>query len=148
MQASGASTVRRMTTGRVEEPHAVFAQPELPLPGLAELDSIGRVELWLASQENGYDDPDVVSARLYLRDNDTRVERAKRWIRVRGIQERCTHEWGDLVHGGPETVWLLDEAAHALAEGLWLASLLCSHSACERHLAGILAFDEEGLLHG
>jgi hypothetical protein len=141
----GAPTVRRVTTGRSEEPQAVFAQPELPLPGVVALDAIGRVELWLSSQQNGDHDPDVVSARLYLRDNDTRVERARRWIRVREIHERCTHNWGVLVHGGTETIWLLDEAAHALAEGLWLASLLCSHSACERHLAGILSFDEDSL---
>ena len=40
---------------------------------------------------------------------------------------------------------MLDEAAEALVGGLWLASLLCSHAACERHLAGILAFDEDSL---
>jgi hypothetical protein len=90
-------------------------------------------------------DLDVVSAQLYLRDGDTRLKRAKRWIRVLEIQERCTHDWGVLIHGGGETQWMLDEAAEALVGGLWLASLLCSHAACERHLAGILTFDEDSL---
>lgn len=49
------------------------------------------------------------------------------------------------MHGGPETAFLLDEAANALVEGLWLASLLCSHAACERHLAGLLSMIEDSL---
>ncbi|MBZ5739763.1 hypothetical protein [Nocardioides mangrovi] len=61
------------------------------------------------------------------------------------IYEACTHEWGALVHGGMETMWLLDESAHAIVNGLWLSSLLCSHAACERHLAGLLLFHEESL---
>ncbi len=137
--------MRHVATGRSEEPRAIFSQPELPLPGVVPLDAIERVERWLSSRENDDYDPDVVSARLFLRDNDTRAERARRWIRVREIDERCTDSWGVLIHGGTEAVWLLDEAAGSLAEGLWLASLLCSHAACERHLAGILSFDEESL---
>lgn len=133
-------------TGRGnEEPQAVFAQPELPLKDVEALDAIRRVELWLSTQPNDPQDVDVISARLYLRDSDTRVQRARRWVRVLDINERCTNEWGVLMHGGPETGWLLDEAAHGLVEGHWLGSLLCSHAACERHLAGILTFDEESL---
>jgi len=134
-----------VTKGRFDEPQAVFAQPELPLRGIEALDAIRKVELWLSSQENGAHDLDVVSAHLYLSDNDTRVERAQRWIRVLEIDERCTHDWGVLVHGGAETMWLVNEAARSLVDGLWLASLLCTHSACERHLAGILSLDEDSL---
>jgi hypothetical protein len=42
-------------------------------------------------------------------------------------------------------MWLVNEAARSLVDGLWLASLLCTHSACERHLAGILSLDEDSL---
>jgi len=133
-------------TGRgSEEPDAVFGQPELPLEDVDALDSIQRVKQWLSVQPSDASDPDVVAAQLYLADNQSRMQRATRWARVHQIHERSNNEWGVLMHGGTETMWLLDEAAHGLVEGLWLASLLCSHAACERHLAGILAIDEDSL---
>lgn len=129
-----------------EEPQVVFAQPELPLQGVETLSAIQSVELWLARNGGADDDLNVVTAQLYLSDSESRLARARRWLLVREINERCTHDWGVLVHGGTESVWLLDEAAQALVDGLWLAALLCCHSACERHLAGILSMDE-GSLH-
>lgn len=134
-----------MTGGRSEEPQAIFGQPELPLEGVEPLDPIRRVELWLATQPEDFADLDGFSARLYLDDSDTRLQRAKRWFEIQEIDARCTYKWGVLLHGGTETSWLLGEAAHGLVQGLWLSSLLCSHAACERHLAGILAFDEHSL---
>lgn len=134
-----------MTTRGPEEPQIVFAQPELPLPDIVQLNAIQSVELWLARNDESNDDLHVITAKLYLADSDTRLLRARRWLQVREINERCTHDWGVLVHGGTESVWLLDEAAQALGDGLWLASLLCSHSACERHLAGIFSLDETSL---
>jgi hypothetical protein len=126
---------------------AVFGQLELPFQDLEPLDAMRRVELWLASQPQGHsDDADVIAARLYLADGASRAQRARRWQRIREVHERATYEDGGVgVHGGPETVFLLDEAASALVEGLWLASLLCSHAACERHLAGLLSLDESAL---
>lgn len=109
------------------------------------MNSIQSIELWLARNQESGDDLNLVTAQLYLADTDTRLLRARRWLLVREINQRCMQEWGVLVHGGTESVWLLDEAAHALVNGLWLASLLCSHSACERHLAGILSLYEESL---
>jgi len=138
-------TLDFVTIRKPEEPQVVFAQPELPLRGVEALSAIQSVELWLARSDDGDDDLNVVTAQLYLADSDSRLSRARRWLLVRDINERCMHEWGVLVHGGTESVWLLDEAAQALVDGLWLASLLCSHSACERHLAGILSLDEESL---
>jgi len=126
----------------------VFAQPELPLVGVDALSAKERVELWLSTGQKDDRDPEVVTARLYLHDADTRAQRARRWVRVREIYERNTNDWGVLAHGGPETVWLLEEAARALIEGVWLASLLCSHAACERHLAGMLAMVEDALPAG
>lgn len=134
-----------MTIRGPEEPWIVLAQPELPLSGVEALSAIQSIELWLARNESSGDDLNVLTAKLYLADAETRLSRARRWLRVRDINERCTHNWGVLIHGGTEAAWLLDEAAHALADGLWLASLLCSHSACERHLAGILSLDEQSL---
>jgi hypothetical protein len=83
------------------------------------------VELWLASQPQGLsDDTDVIAARLYLADGATRAQRAQRWQRILELHEGSTYEDGGVgVRGGPETVFLLDEAASALVEGLWLASL-------------------------
>jgi len=132
-----------VTIGRPEEPWAVFAQPELPLPGIEGLDAIQSVELWLARHEGGGDDLSVLTAQLYLADAETRLLRARRWLLVRNIDERCIHSWGVLHHGGPESVWLLDEAARALVGGLWLAALFCSHSVCERHLAGLVGLDDQ-----
>ena len=123
----------------------IFAQPELPLPGVEALSAIQSVELWLARNNESGDDLNLVAAQLYLTDAETRLVRARRWLLVREINERCTHEWGVLLHGGTESVWLLDEAAQAVVDGLWLTSLLSSHSASERHLAGILSLDEESL---
>lgn len=134
-----------VTTGRFLEPRAIFEQPEFPLPGVEPLGPIERVELWLSSRDPSDGDPDRFAGQLFLRDNDTRAERAQRWARVREVDQRCVHSWGLLLNGGPETSWLLAEASHALVHGLWLASLLCSHAACERHLAGILSVDEESL---
>ncbi|MGC4111770.1 MAG: hypothetical protein QM747_15400 [Nocardioides sp.] len=128
-----------------EEPHAIFGQPELPLADVDVLDAIQRVQLWLATHPDAVQDLDGLSARLYLKDNDTRVRRARRWLEIVEIDQRCSNQWGVLLHGGTETLWLLGEAAHGLVEGLWLASLLCSHAACERHLAGILEFSEDSL---
>ena len=128
-----------------EEPWVVFAQPELPLSGIEALNAIESVELWLARNEGSGDDLNVMTAQLYLADAETRLSRARRWLLVRDINERCMHSWGVLLHGGTESAWLVDDAAHALVDGLWLASWLCSHSACERHLAGILSLDEQSL---
>lgn len=139
-------TVAPVEAHRSEEPQAVFAQPELPFADLEALDAIQRVELWLSSQtKHAADSLDAIAAKLYLADNATRVIRAERWRLVMEIHERCTHDWGVMMHGGPETAFLLHEAATGLVEGLWLSALLCSHAACERHLAGLLSMDEESL---
>jgi hypothetical protein len=135
----------RVTTERFLEPRAIFDQPEFPLPGVEPLSPIERVELWLSSRDSSDIGVDCLGGQLFLSDNDTRGERAQRWARVREVDQRCMHSWGLLLNGGPETSWLLDEASHALVHGLWLASLLCCHAACERHLAGILSVDEESM---
>lgn len=124
----------------------MFAQTELPFVDLEPLSAIQRVELWLASRPAEVeDDVDVFAAQLYLLDSASRGPRAERWQQVTEIDARCSHNWGVMMHGGPETAFLLDEAASALIEELWLASLLCSHAACERHLAGLISMDEDSL---
>lgn len=139
-------TVEAVSDNGPEEPRAVFAQPELPFEDLEALDAVRRIEQWLASQPvEAENEVPVIAARLFLVDNASRMQRADRWREVSEINARCSHDWGVLMHGGPETVFLLDEAANALIEGLWLASLLCSHAACERHLAGLLSMDEDSL---
>lgn len=93
-----------MTHRGPEEPQIVLAQPELTLPGIAELNAVQSVELWLARNDESDEDLNSITAKFYLADSDTRLSRARRSLHVREIDERCMHNWGALVHGGSESV--------------------------------------------
>jgi hypothetical protein len=60
------------------------------------------------------------------------------WAAIRSTQALFYREHGWLIPGGAEAVWLYEEAERAFIDGLYLATLLCAHAACERALAGCL----------
>lgn len=120
-------------------PSEVFEQLQLPLEGVEPLTAEQMLDAWIQRAEVDADDVDLITAYLYKGDRESRRRRAARWRRILAIESKHSHDWGQLVHGGQEAVWLLDEAAMCLAYGLPLGALLCSHAACERHLAGLLS---------
>jgi hypothetical protein len=116
---------------------------QLDLEGVEPLSDEERISRWLADQTE--ETEDVFEAALFLRDHNSRGDRAARWLTVRQVQAPFDTEWGWLITGGSEAVWLYDEAERAFVSGLFLASLLCAHAACERALAGCLQVYEDRL---
>ncbi|WP_101395224.1 hypothetical protein [Phycicoccus duodecadis] len=119
----------------------IVDQLQLPIPGVRALSLAERLEEWLDASP--VDSADGLVARLFLQDRATRRERARRWGLVRDIETRHETGWGQLFHGGLETMWLVHESALCLIRGQSLASLMCAHAACERHLAGILSISDD-----
>jgi hypothetical protein len=117
-------------------PSLALDQLQLALEGVPPLSAEERLERWLADQPE--ETAQVHAAFLYLRDANTRSARAQRWADLRAVQAPYDRAWGWLVPGGTEVVWLYDEAGLAYVDGLFLATLLCAHAACERVLAGCL----------
>jgi hypothetical protein len=115
-------------------PYAIVHQLELPLEGIEPLTVAQRVQAWLNAQDD--ESTSAYIAHLFLQDRRSRKARAARSQEVKSVQAPFDSEWGWLIHGGAESVWLYDEAVHAFVDGFPLASLLCSHAACERVLAG------------
>ncbi|MFG2021981.1 hypothetical protein [Actinomadura geliboluensis] len=115
---------------------------ELDLDGVTPLSEEERIARWLREQEQ--ETPEVLAAILILRDVRSRAERTQRWAEIRSIQAPFHREHGWLIPGGAEVSWLYDEAERAFIDGLFLATLLCAHAACERALAGcLLRYEEE-----
>lgn len=117
-------------------------QPELDLPGVAPRTVKQRVVSWLREEED--ETFGFFQATVYLQDRDALDERAERWRELRDVQAPYDQDhW--LVPGGPECVWLYQEAESAFILGLFLSSLLCSHASCERVLAACLQEYEDDL---
>lgn len=97
----------------------------------------GRVTLqvspdeWLMSET-----PEDVAA--WLRDFDAE-ELPERSHRLYQVLELFASRSPNVLAGGEETLVLAEEARDAYTYGLPVASLLASHAACERHLAGMLS---------
>jgi hypothetical protein len=70
-------------------------------------------------------------------------DRARRLGDVEAILRRG-EDWGFIHTGGPEASWLLHEAKCSFVYGYFLASILSSHAACERRLAGRFAAHRRG----
>jgi hypothetical protein len=118
-----------------------FTFDEIPPLSLEE-----RVSNWLSQQDE--ETHDVLTAMLFLGDNDSRRRRASRWSEIRNIQKPYDSKWGWLVSGGSEVAWLYDEACRGYIAGSYFSALLCAHAACERVLAGVLSSYSEDLDKG
>jgi len=125
-------------------PPIVTDQPELPFEDISSLTrEEQRVIAWLKTQE--VETIETITATLFLMDGESRRSRAERWVEIRSVQVPYDRDEGFPIMGGPEAIWLYDEACHSYAESMYLAALLCAHSACERELAGCLEFFEAQL---
>lgn len=124
-------------------PIIALNQLELEFEGVTPLSAEERVARWLAEQED--ESEEVITAALFLEDGSSRADRAERWAEIRAIQAPYDRAHGWLVPGGSEAVWLYEESVRAYVHGLFLAALLCAHSACERVIAGCLLGYEEKL---
>lgn len=124
-------------------PQIVTDQPELPFEGIAPLTSEERIIAWLRAQEA--ETIETITATLFLMDGESRRSRAERWFEIRSVQAPYERDEGWPIMGGPEVIWLYEEACHSYADSMYLAALLCAHSACERELAGCLELFEAQL---
>lgn len=123
-----------------DSPHV---QLQLELPGIPKLT---RAEQLVQAFERGDVDRDSVAgiaAALWLRDEETRQRRARRWAHVQTIENRYWSSWGWLVPGGSEGVWLYADAVSAYVNGEYLAAIVCCHAAAERTLAARLDLHEQ-----
>jgi hypothetical protein len=133
---------------RERRPGYTFAidQLQLDFSGIQPLSEQQQISAWL--QEVGSEDPRGLEALLVLRDHVDRDGRTKRWMEIQKIQSQYHSDWGWLIPGGEEAIWLYDESQRAYVCGLYLAALLCSHAACERVLSGCLLHYEDKLKKG
>jgi len=127
-------------------PPVVSKQLQLQLDGVEPLSAAERLDAWLRDQEE--DSADSITASLFLQDRRTRRARSARWRELQVVESPYATDWGSLVSGGEESLWLYREARWAYVEGLHLAALLCAHAACERVLAGCMVFYEDELDKG
>lgn len=127
-------------------PPNVVEQLQFIFDDVPPLSVADRLSAWLASQDA--ESPDVLTATLFLTDNDSRRRRANRWSEIRYIQMPYDSESGWLVSGGVEVAWLYDEACRGYINGSYFSALLCAHAACERALAGILSTYRDELEKG
>jgi hypothetical protein len=123
-------------------PPIVTDQPELPFEGIPCLTREERIMAWLRTQEA--ETIETVVATLFLADGESRRRRAERWFQIRSTQACYDRDEGWLIPGGMEAFWLYEEACRSYTNGMYLAALLCAHSACERVLAGcLLSFEAQ-----
>jgi len=117
-------------------PELVVGQLQLEFAGVAPLTLDQRLEEWLSHQ----DEPtsDVLTAALFIADNDSRRRRAVRYKELLELQAPYAMNESWLVSGGVEVIWLYEEGCRGYINGAFLSALLCSHAACERVLAGCL----------
>lgn len=132
-----------MADGESNGSPIVLGQLQLSFEGIEPLSDEYRVEAWLHDQEQNTAETRI--AALFLRDERTRRARASRWGQVQATQAPFASEWGWLIPGGHESVWLYHEAVRSFVEGFALAALLCAHASCERVLAGCLQDYEQEL---
>ncbi|WP_127553359.1 hypothetical protein [Actinoplanes sp. OR16] len=114
----------------------VLDQIELDMPGVQPLSTRERLQLWLGDQEE--DTPEVIAALMILEDDSSREWRVQLYFDVEAARRPFESEDGWLIPGGDEAWWLYEEAERTYLHGLFVASLLCAHAACERALAGSL----------
>jgi hypothetical protein len=124
-------------------PAGVVGQLQLTFDGVTPLSLEERISDWLALQDE--ETADVLTATLFLTDNESRRRRASRWYQLRCIQAPYHRESGWLISGGAEVAWLYDESCRDYIDGAYFSTLLCAHAACERVLAGLLSFHREEL---
>jgi hypothetical protein len=114
----------------------ILDQLQLDLPGIEPLSAEERLQRWL--DEQAEDTPEVIMVLMLIEDDDTRQERVNRYLDIERTRKPFESDVGWFIPGGDEAWWLYEEAERAYISGLFLASLLCSHAACERALAGCL----------
>lgn len=124
-------------------PEIIVGQQQFEFDGIAPLTQEQKLSSWIDSQSE--ETPDLLTAILFVADNESRRRRGRRWAEVRTIQAPFENESGWLVSGGHEVVWLYDEACRDYINGAFFSALLCAHSACERVLAGCLYAHREEL---
>jgi hypothetical protein len=123
-------------------PLIVSDQPELPFEGITPLTREERIIAWLRTQDA--ETIETIIATLFLTDGESRRRRGERWLQIRSIQAPYDRNEGWLIPGGVEAHWLYEEAYRSYVNGMYLAALLCAHSACERVLAGcLLSFERQ-----
>lgn len=132
------STLLRLgDVNRVPHLSLVVDQIELDMPGVPPLSTEQRLRRWLEDQ--GEETPAVIEALLLIEDDRTRDARVGRYFDIEIARRPFESEDGWFIPGGSEAWWLYQEAERAYISGLFMASLLCSHAASERALAGCLA---------
>jgi hypothetical protein len=118
-------------------------QLQLDFDGIGLLSDEERVVRWLAEQPE--ESSAAYLAALFVQDAKSRRRRAEGWSQLRQMQEPFDTDWGWLIPGGVEAVWLYHEAERAYVHDLHLAALLCAHASCERVLASCLGSYEDRL---
>src|SRR6266516_2175485 len=107
-------------------PPVVVGQLQFVFDGIDPLPLEKRVVDWLACQDE--ETPDVLTATLFLADNDSRRRRASRWYEIRCIQAPYDNGAGWLVSGGEEVLWLYYEACRDYINGAYFSTLLCAQA--------------------
>ncbi len=122
-------------------PTLVVGQLQFEFENIEPLTLDQRLRIWLDSQDNITSD--VLTATLFVTDNESRRRRSDRWMELLCLQAPYQHQT-IMASGGIEVVWLYKEACRSYVNGAFLSALMCSHAACERMLAGCLfAYREE-----
>lgn len=125
-------------------PEVVVGQLQFEFDGIAVLTLEEKLRQWLNSQDDEAADvlndnaADMLTAMLFIADNNTRRRGADRWREVLSLQTPYRYDPAWVVSGGVEAMWLYNEAWRDYIDGAYFSAIICAHAACERELAGCL----------